>query len=205
MENNNTANAVNEISAAAATQPTRWQLLRYKLLRWWLFNFRNKTIWEGEIFGFKFKFRKYWLDIRSTAPNHWNLRIGIANNAYGLLLASVYALKKYQSESNEEKANEEKLFILNFARTLYETSAYQLADVKFAKGLKKELDWAYNRLMRKAQAESDKVTKEQNDADEAFLRSVVDESNMSRAERRRRQREQQKEMRKVAKEIVKDM
>lgn len=184
---------------------TRWQRIRYKLLCWWLCNFRNKTIWKGEIGGFRFHFRKYWLDIESIAQNHWDLRLGVANNAYGMLLASVYALWKYQSDNDEEKANNEKLFILNFARVLYETSAYQLSDAKFAKGLKKELDWAYNRLIRKAQEEANSVTKEQNDADEALIQSVIDEANMSRAERRRLQREQRKSMKAEAKKIINDL
>lgn len=181
---------------------SRWQRFKYRFLRWWLFNFRNKTIWEGEIGGFKYRFRRFWIDIRSIAPNHWNLRLGIANNAYGLLLSRINALQKYESECDGEKAKDERLFISSFSLYIYQTSAYLPSDSKFARGLKKELDWAYNRLIRKAKEEADKVTDEQNAADEALLQSVTAEAGMSRQQRRKIQREQKKEMREIAKDIA---
>lgn len=186
MENEYTVNAVN-----AETQPTGWQRLKFKLLRWWLFNFRNKTIWKGEIGGFKYRFRKYWLDIRSTASNHWNLRLGIANHAYGFLLAILVDMQNATDEA-ERKSLEN--FFTCFTTNLYYTSAYLLADVKFAKGLKKELDWAYSRMLKKAKEEAEKVTKEQEDSEQAFMEDAVKRGNMNRQQRRKAEREARKNM-----------
>lgn len=194
----------NENNVPHIQEPTYWQQLRYRLMRWWLLTFRNKTLWKGEIGGFRYRMRRYWLDIRSAAPQHWNLRLGIANNAYGLLLGSIYALQKYESDGNEEKVNDEKKFISDFSMVLYQTSAYLPSDMKFAKGLKRELDWAYNRLIRKAKEEANKVTKEQEDAEQAFMESVVQRGNMTRQQRRKAESEERKAMRKVAAEIVND-
>lgn len=187
MENENTAKATTK-------EPTRWQRLRFRFMRWWLFNFRNKTLWRGEIGGFKYRFRKYWLDIRSTAPNHWNMRIGIANHAYGFLLAVLNDMQNVTDEDERKRLENHFTF---FTTNLYYTSAYLFADVKFAKGLKKELDWAYSRMMKKAAEEAKSVTKEQEDADQVFMEDAVKRGNMNRAERRRASREEKKAMKEI--------
>lgn len=188
MENENTANALNE---NIVTQPTRWQRFKLKLLRWWLFNFRNNTVWRGEIGGFRYRMRKYWLDIRSIAPNHWNLRIGIANHAYGFLLAVINEMQKTTDEAERKRLE---YHFTYFATNLYYTSAYLLQDVKFAKGLNKELEWAYNRLIKKAKEESGKVTKEQEDSEQVFMEDAVNRGNMNRQQRRKAEREARKSM-----------
>lgn len=190
MENENTT------TANATSQPTRWQRLKFKFLRWWLFNFRNKTVWKGEIGGFRYRFRKYWLDIRSTASNHWDLRIGIANHAYGFLLAVISEMQN-TTDADERKRLENHFTF--FTTNLYYTSAYLFADVKFAKGLSKELDWAYSRMMKKAKEEADKVTKEQEDTDQAFMEDAVKRGNMNRQQRRKAERDARKAMKKEIK------
>lgn len=190
----------NENNAPHIQEPTYWQHIKFRLIRWWLFTFRNKTIWKGEIGGFKYCLRKYWLDVKSTAPNHWNIRIGIANNAYGLLLTSVQTLQKCEAERDAAGIENEKLFISSFTRTLYETSAYLPSDIKFAKGLARELDWAYNRLIRKAKEEADKVTKEQEEAEQAFMEDAIKRGNMTRQQRRKAEREERKRMKQILKD-----
>lgn len=191
MENNNT--------------PTRWQRIKMRFLRWWLFTFKNKTFWECEIGGFRYKFRKYWLDIKSIADNHWNLRIGSANYAYGFLLAALAEMQKAEAEGDVATAETNKRYFSYFTTNLYLTSGYILSDTKFTKGLLKEIEWANNRVMRQAQAEAAATTKEQNDADEALMQSVANEANMTRQQRRKAQREQRKAMQAEAKNIVKGL
>lgn len=193
MENNETTDKVNEntITANIVTQPTRWQRLRFNFMRWWLFNFRNKTIWKGEIGGFRYRFRKYWLDIRSTASNHWNLRIGIANHAYGFLLAIINEMQNAPDADERKRLENHFTF---FASNLYYTSAFIFADTKFAKGLNKELDWAYNRMMKQAKEEASKVTKEQEDAEQVFMEDAVKRGSMNRQQRRKAEREARKAM-----------
>lgn len=179
-----------------------WKRLLLKIERWWLFHFKNDTLWECELNGFRYVVRKYWIDIHAIALNHWNIRIGTANYAYAYLLSALMDMQRLQEEGKLEEAEETKKHFSFFTTNLYLTSSYLLQDIKFAKGLSKEIDWAVKRTMRKAQEEASKVTQAEEDSAQAFMESAVERGSMTRQQRRKAEREERKEMQKVASEIV---
>lgn len=186
-------------------KPTFWQRLKLRLVRWWLFTVRNETIWEGEIKGFRYRFRKQWLDIKSIDPNHWDLRIGVGCYAYGLLLTVVGELQKAQLEGKVELIEYYENYFSFFATQIYQTSNYLFSDEKFCKALGKELNWAFNRLIKKAEESAKAVTKEQEDSEQVFMEQSIERGNMNRQQRRKASRAEKKAMKAEAEELLKDL
>ena len=178
-----------DISKGLYTELSWWQRLGLKIARWWHFNFRNKTLWEGEIGGFKFRLRRHWLDIESIAPNHWKLRIGAGNYAY------MYFLSVLGDPSHGDDTLKKHLSF--FATGLYMTSHYILSDAKFTKALDREFEWAVRRVEKRAADEAAGVTKAEQDADEVFVEEAVKYGNMSRQQRRKADREMRKDADKI--------
>lgn len=58
-----------------------------KIRRAWLFTFANSVVREGEAGGFKWKFRRYWLDIETLSQN-FSARYMADEHPYAYLLAS---------------------------------------------------------------------------------------------------------------------
>lgn len=199
-------NKENAFDASNMTKkPTLWQRIRYYVVRWWLFTFRNETVWEFSTPAVRFRIRKYWLDIESVAKNHWNVRIGSNHYAYGFLLTVANDMEKAVLRGDVvEKEKLEKYFVY-FAANLYTVSEFMLADVKFAKSLSKEIDWAVNRKMKQAAEESKKVTKEQEDTDQVFMEQAIERGKMNRQQRRKASREEKKAMKEDMKKIVRDL
>lgn len=75
-----------------------------KIQMFWLFHFANPVVWMGENVGFKYTFRKFWLDI-STKSGNWKMRVMADEHPYAYLLAGV------------QQGNEKNVF--GFAETLY--------------------------------------------------------------------------------------
>lgn len=57
-----------------------------KIKRFWYFRIANPVLREGEAGGFKWSFRKFWLDIRTVSGN-FQCRFTAAEHPYGYLLA----------------------------------------------------------------------------------------------------------------------
>lgn len=57
-----------------------------KLKIWWLFTMRNPVVRVGEEGGFKWEFRRFWLDIRTISGN-FKARFIASEHPYGYLLA----------------------------------------------------------------------------------------------------------------------
>lgn len=60
--------------------------LKEKFLRWWYFSVRNTVVRSGESGGFKWVFRRFWLEISSVSGN-FKARFTAAEHPYGYLLA----------------------------------------------------------------------------------------------------------------------
>jgi hypothetical protein len=58
-----------------------------RIQKWWLFNVANPVIRKGEHGGFKWKFRRFWLEVETLSGN-WKARWIAAEHPYGYLLAS---------------------------------------------------------------------------------------------------------------------
>lgn len=174
--------------------------LRARFMRWWLTTFRNKTIWKGDVGGFNFRLRRYWLDIRSIAKNHWNMRLGVNEHAHGYFTYIVAQMR--QAESTGDKATMEamKQHFSFFATNLNLTSTFILTDKKFTSGILREINWSVSRIMKKASEEVKSTTKAETDTDEAFMQSSVERGQMNRQQRRKAQRDERKAMRKAFKD-----
>lgn len=56
-----------------------------KIVKWWYFTIRNKVIRKGEAGGFKWKFRRFTLDI-STISGNFKVRFTASDHPYAYLL-----------------------------------------------------------------------------------------------------------------------
>lgn len=181
--------------------------LRYRVAKWWLRTFCNKTLWKGDIGGFKFQVRKYWIDIRSIAKNEWNLRLGHSSYAYGYFLHIIMEMKNALANGDTNTAEALKQHFAFYATNVSITSNFILSDTKFTNAIMREIDWSVKRIFRKSAEEAKAATKEQEDADEAFMQSAVERGQMNRQQRRKVQREERKAMKKAFKNdpVVRDM
>lgn len=98
-----------------------WQ----KIQRWWYFYLANPVVAKGERGGFKYKFRRFWLEIETVSGN-WKMRSTASENPYGYLLASV-------NSKNEDN-------VYGFAEILYTLQALLTVDQKLVDDVRKALD-----------------------------------------------------------------
>ena len=97
-----------------------WQ----KIQRWWYFYIANPVVAKGERGGFKYKFRRFWLEIETVSGN-WKMRSTASENPYGYLVASVNA-------NNEDN-------VYGFAEMLYMLQALLTMDQKLVDDVRKAL------------------------------------------------------------------
>lgn len=168
-----------------------------RFLRWFVFKFRNKTLWKSDIGGFKYSVRRFWIDIRSIAKNEWNLRIGVNSHAYGYFLYVLTQMQDAEQKGDTATVESLKQHFAFYATNLNLASTFILSDKKFTSAIVREIDWSINRMMKKAAEEAKATTKEQEDTDEAFLQSAVERGNMTRQQRRKAQRDERKAMKKA--------
>ncbi len=57
-----------------------------KFQKWWLFTMRNPVVRKGEASGFKWKFRRFWLDIETVSGN-FKARFMAGEHPFGYLVA----------------------------------------------------------------------------------------------------------------------
>lgn len=98
-----------------------WQ----KIQRWWYFYLANPVVAKGERGGFKYKFRRFWLEIETVSGN-WKMRSTASENPYGYLLASVNA-------KNEDN-------VYGLAEIMYMLQALLTVDQKLVDDVKKALE-----------------------------------------------------------------
>ncbi|MBO5995375.1 MAG: hypothetical protein J6Q41_07680 [Firmicutes bacterium] len=98
-----------------------WQ----KIQRWWYFYLANPVVAKGERGGFKYKFRRFWLEIETVSGN-WKMRSTASENPYGYLMASVNA-------NNEDN-------VYGFAEILYMLQALLTVDQKLVDDVRKALN-----------------------------------------------------------------
>lgn len=103
-----------------------------KFKKWWWFTMRNPIVREGEHGGFKWRFRRFTLEI-STLSGNWKARWTAAEHPYGYLLAG----------SGDEN-------IEGFAQTMYEVGMLLTTDQGFVNDIQKALRKYSSRLEKKA-------------------------------------------------------
>lgn len=61
--------------------------LKTRLLKWWLFSFRNPKLYRFELGGFIVTFRRFWMEVETISDN-FRLRVLADQHPYGYLLAA---------------------------------------------------------------------------------------------------------------------
>lgn len=95
-----------------------------KIKKWWLFNVANPVVAKGERGGFKYVFRRFWLEIESVSGN-FKVRFTASEHPYGYLAASC----KSEHEEN----------VFGFAERMYMICNLLTRDSKLVKDIDKAL------------------------------------------------------------------
>ena len=157
------------------------------VMKWWLFTFRNKTLIEKEIGGFRFRFRRFWLDIESVSDKYWALRLRADTHPYLYLYSAV----------QQEKENQLNGYVLY----VYLTSMSLTKDQLFADDVNKALQAYEKRLTAEAESEAKKVTEYDEEQSAAFVKDALERGKMTRQQRRKAERDARKQMKKDLKEV----
>ena len=110
-----------------------------KIRKWWLFHVVNHKVREGEKGGFKWCFRRFWLEI-STQSGNFVARFTAAEHPYGYLAAG---------ETDEN--------IHGFAQILYEVGMLLTTDQGFANDIGKAINKYQKRLEKAAEVVEDET------------------------------------------------
>lgn len=145
---------------------------------------RNPIVREGEHGGFKWRFRRFTLEI-STVSDNWRARWTAAEHPYGYLLAG----------SGDEN-------IEGFAQTMYEVGMLLTTDQGFVNDIQKALKKYSSRLEKKAAKDiAEDETEEKIALEEE--KQVQEAIGMSRKERKKRERDINKRFKESAKYVQK--
>ena len=149
-----------------------------KIRRFWYFRLANPVVRQGEQGGFKWRFRRFWLDI-STASGNWRCRFTAAEHPYGYLLAG-------KDDVNIE----------GFCQTLYTVGMFLTTDQGFVNDIEKAIGKYSRRL--------EKVEPDPYDSEEAAIeevKAVQEYVEASPRERRKRERDSNGRFKKAVKEV----
>ena len=155
-----------------------------KFKKWWWFSMRNPIVREGEHGGFKWRFRRFTLEI-STVSDNWRARWTAAEHPYGYLLAG----------SGDEN-------IEGFAQTMYEVGMLLTTDQGFVNDIQKALKKYSSRLEKKAAKDIVEDETEEKIALEAE-KQVQEHVELPRKERKKVERDINKRFKASAKYVQK--
>lgn len=151
-----------------------------KVQKWWLFNMANPVIRKGERGGFKWKFRRFWLEVETLSGN-WKARWIAAEHPYGYLLAS-------KDDSQIE----------GFCQIVYSVGMLLTTDQGFVNDVVKALNKYDMRLQKSAKVEDDE-TEEKMALEE--MKQVQELVEKPKKERRKYARDVDRRFKKAVKEV----
>lgn len=99
-----------------------------KIRKWWLFGLANRTVKVGEAGAFKWRFRRFWVEIKTLSGN-FKIRFTAAQNPYGYLFVG-----------GDEQTQ-------GFAERIYMVGMLLTTDQKFVDDIDKALDDYQQRLI----------------------------------------------------------
>lgn len=106
-----------------------------KIVKWWYFHIANPVVRKGEAGGFRWTFRRFWLDI-TTVSGNFKVRFIADENPYGYLAAG-------KDDTN----------IHGFALTMYEIGKLLTTDQGFVDDVQKAIVKYRKRLEKQAAGE----------------------------------------------------
>ena len=142
-----------------------------KFVMWWLFHVRNRKVRIGEKGGFKWVFRRFWLEI-STLSGNFKARFTAAEHPYGYLIAG-------KDDVNIE----------GFCQTMYMVGMLLTTDQGFADDVQKAVR-KYSQRIEKQNPVVENETEEKMAIEEE--KAVHERATMPRRYRRKADRETEK-------------
>ena len=106
-----------------------------KIVKWWYFHIANPVVRKGEAGGFRWTFRRFWLDI-TTVSGNFKVRFIADENPYGYLAVG-------KDDTN----------IQGFALTMYEIGKLLTTDQGFVDDVQKAIVKYHKRLEKQAASE----------------------------------------------------
>lgn len=154
--------------------------LKEKFLKGWYFHLANPVVRKGEAGGFKWCFRRFWLDI-STVSENFKVRFTADKDPYGYLL------------SGKDDTN-----IHGFAATMYEVGKLLTTDQGFVNDIQKAFD-KYEKRLNKTELEQDGE-----EAALAEVKAVQEYVEAPKKVQRKMERDANGRFKKAVKEVQKD-
>lgn len=155
--------------------------IKDKILKWWYFYLANPVVRKGEIGGFKWCFRRFWLDIWTVSEN-FRVRFTADKDPYGYLLAG-------KDDEN----------IHGFAMTIYQVGKLLTTDQGFVDDVQKALQ-KYEKRLSKVKPDTDSE-----EAALAEVKAVQEYVEMPKKEQRKYERDVNGRFKKAVKEVEKDV
>lgn len=149
-----------------------------KFVHWWYFTFRNPVIRKGEKGGFKWKFRRFTLEIRTLSGN-WKAKWTASEHPYATLLTSA-------SDENIE----------GYASIIYEIGALLTTDQKFVNDITTAIRQYSDRIEQGVEVKEDE--EEERQALEE-VKKVQEYAEMNKKESKKAEKKLDKKLKKVLK------
>lgn len=149
-----------------------------KIRRWWLFTFRNKVVRSVESGGFRWKFRRFWLEIETLSGN-FKARFTAAEHPYGYLLSG---------DDDQTRGFAERVYMVGYLLT---------TDQKFVDDIDRALK-DYNARMEGTV--EDEVSEE---ASVAEVKKIQEYMDANQKRRRKMERDANGRFKKVVKDVQK--
>ena len=135
-----------------------------KIQKFWWFHMANPIVRKGEAGGFKWKFRRFWLDIETVSGN-FKVRFMAAEHPYAYLLAG-------QTDDN----------IHGFCQTIYMVGMLLTTDQGFVSDVGRAIQ-KYDKRLQKANSVVEDETEEKIALEE--VKQVEDYAKMASSERKK--------------------
>lgn len=148
-----------------------------KMQRFWLFSFRNGVVRSGEHGGFKWCFRRFWVDVETLSGN-FRARFMANEHPYGYLLAG-------KDDSNIE----------GFCQMLYQVGMLLTTD----QGLVDDINEAFKKYEKRLTPKTVEEDEGEEIAAIAEVKAVQEYVEASPKEKKQRERESNGRFKKVVK------
>jgi len=156
-----------------------------KIVRWWYFKVNNPIVRKGEHGGFKWCFRRYWLDIETVSGN-FSARFMAAEHPYAYLLCG-------EDEGNIE----------GFCQMVYSIGMLLTTDQGLVDDVRKAFQ-KYAKRKEKSQPEPDVDRDAEDIVSIEQVKQVQEYIEKPKSERRKEDRKTDRNFRRTVKEAAKD-
>lgn len=158
--------------------------IKEKILKWWWFTFRNPVVRDGEAGGFRWRFRRFWMEVETVSGN-FKARFMADEHPYAVLIGC-----------------EKEETIHGYCSILYQIGKLLTTDAGFVNDVQKAISKYDKRIQKQAASEvkEDEIEEKIALETEKQIQEVVD---MPKKERRKYERDVNGRFRKAVKKAEK--